>query len=526
MHYEQTKNKISMRTQASLFYAVTTPTLLLSGCATPTATPTAKPNVIVILADDLGYGDLGVYGGQAISTPNLDKLASEGVCFNNGYATSATSTPSRYALFTGMYPWKNKDAAILPGDAPLLIGVDQFTMPKMMQSNGYTTAAIGKWHLGMGMGTQNWNERVVPGANEIGFDYSCLIAATNDRVPTVFVENGNVVGLEASDPISISYTENFDGEPTALTNPEMLKMTWHHGHNNSIVNGIPRIGFMKGGEKAKWVDEDMADYFVGKVVEFIDENKDKPFFLYYGLHQPHVPRTPHSRFVGSTTLGPRGDAIVEADWCVGELIAKLESEGLLENTLIIFSSDNGPVLNDGYNDGAEEMLGDHNPMGGLRGGKYSLFDAGTHVPFFTYWKDHIESSRSDVMVSQLDIVASVASLVGAEVPAGLDSDDQLDVFLGKSQNGRDKYVTEAMGRLAYRSGQYVVIPPYAGRSHNETGNELGNVAEFALYDLQADPTQKHDIAKENPELLESLKAEFFALTKGYYTAQVDEVELK
>ncbi|MFI3286630.1 MAG: sulfatase-like hydrolase/transferase [Rikenellaceae bacterium] len=515
-----------MNTKLLLTGVAATPALLLSSCAEAPEQP-SKPNVIVILADDLGYGDLGVYGAEAVKTPNIDKLANGGVCFNNGYATSATSTPSRYAMFTGMYPWKNKNAKILAGDAPLLIGVDQFTMPKMMQAAGYTTAAIGKWHLGMGNGNVNWNETVKPGANQIGFDYSCLIAATNDRVPTVFVENGDVVGLEADDPISVSYKENFEGEPTALTNPEMLKMEWAHGHNNSIVNGIPRIGYMKGGENAKWVDEDMADYFVGKVANFIDENKEKPFFLYYGLHQPHVPRTPNARFVGSTDMGPRGDAIVEADWCVGELIAKLEREGLLENTLIVFSSDNGPVLNDGYKDGAWELLGDHKPAGVLRGGKYSLYDAGTHVPFFTYWKGKITPLRSDAMVSQLDLVASVAKLIGAEVPAGLDSEEHLDIFMGESQEGgRAEYVTEAMGRLAYRKGNYAMIPPYKGSERNETLNELGNLPEFSLYDLKADPAQENDLAAVQPELLEELKNEFFAHTKGYYKANVAEEKLQ
>ena len=155
-----------------------------AGCASETA---EKPNVIVILADDLGFGDVSAYGSATIHTPHIDKLANEGVCFTNGYATSATSTPSRYALMTGMYPWKNKDAKILPGDAPLIIDEHQFTLPKMMQSAGYTTGAIGKWHLGMGNGNVNWNEVVKPGAKEIGFDYSCLIAATNDRVPTVYI---------------------------------------------------------------------------------------------------------------------------------------------------------------------------------------------------------------------------------------------------------------------------------------------------------------------------------------------------
>lgn len=507
-----------------LLFSTSAVALALAGCSGNKEN--ATPNIIVILADDLGFGDVSAYGSTTISTPNIDNLAHGGVCFTNGYATSATSTPSRYALMTGMYPWKNEDAKILPGDAPLIIGENQFTLPKMMQAAGYRTGAIGKWHLGMGKGNVNWNETVTPGANEIGFDYSCLIAATNDRVPTVYVENGNVVGLEQNDPIEVSYEHNFEGEPTALSNPEMLKMEWSHGHNNSIVNGIPRIGFMKGGEKARWIDEDMADYFTGKVKDFLTDNKDNPFFLYFGLHQPHVPRTPNGRFVGATTMGPRGDAIAEADWCVGEVMKHLENLGLLENTIVIFTSDNGPVLNDGYKDFAVEKLGNHDPKGGLRGGKYSLFDAGTHVPFFVYWKGHIQPVVSDALVCQMDLIASFADLLNRPLNNTLDSENLLPAFLGKSHTARTDLVLEAQGKLALREGDWIMIPPYSGPATNLTGNELGNLPEFALYNVESDKAQTTNVASDYPEQLEKLKSRFFALTEGYYKPEVEEVELK
>jgi arylsulfatase A-like enzyme len=330
---------------------------------------------------------------------------------------------------TGMYPWKNKNAKILSGDAPLIIDENQFTLPKMFKNKGYITAAIGKWHLGMGKGNVNWNKKIKPGPNEIGFDYSCVIAATNDRVPTVYVEDGKVVGLEKNDPIEVSYERNFDGEPTALTHPELLKMQWSHGHNNSIVNGIPRIGYMKGGKNAKWIDEEMADYFLIKVKDFVLINKNRPFFLYFGLHQPHVPRTPNERFVGATSMGPRGDAIIEADWCVGQVINFLKELDILENTIIIFSSDNGPVLDDGYKDEAVEKIGNHDPKGVLRGGKYSLFDAGTHVPFFVYWKGKINPVVSYALVCQVDLLASFSDLLNYPLKEDdFDSQDLLSVF--------------------------------------------------------------------------------------------------
>ena len=475
-----------------------------------------KPNIIVILADDLGFGDVGFTGSKTIQTPRLDSLASNGIRFTNGYATSATSTPSRYALMTGMYPWKNKDAKILPGDAPLLIDVNRYTLPQMMQQAGYTTGAIGKWHLGMGEGNPNWNDTIRPGAKEVGFDYSCIIAATNDRVPTVFVENGMVVGLDENDPIYVDYDKNFDGEPTALDHPEMLKMEWSHGHNNSIVNGIPRIGYMKGGTNAKWVDEEMADYFVDKVKTFVNENQDQPFFLYYGLHQPHVPRAPHPRFAGSTPLGPRGDVIVEADWCVGEVVDYLDSLNLLDNTMIIFSSDNGPVFDDGYKDNARELAGEHSPTGPLRGGKYSLYDGGTRVPLFVYWKGKIEPAVSDALVCQMDLAASLGELIGAEVPEGLDSENYLSTFLGQSNQGRDELIFEAQGKMGLRQGDYILIPPYKGPKTNQTGNELGNLTEYALFNVANDPGQVNNIASEEPEMLESMKSEFLRVVDGFY----------
>ena len=224
-----------------------------------------KPNIIIVYMDDLGYGDVSYNGAKKLKTPNMDAMAMAGMRFNNGYATSATCTPSRYALLTGVYPWREKRARILAGTAPLIIGTEQMTLPRMLNQQGYQTAIIGKWHLGLGNGNVNWNELVTPGPNQLGFDYSYILAATQDRVPTVYIEDGNVVGLDPNDPIEVNYQKNFEGEPTGLENPELLTMKWHHGHNSSIVNGIPRIGFMKGGVAAKWSDIDMADHFLNGV---------------------------------------------------------------------------------------------------------------------------------------------------------------------------------------------------------------------------------------------------------------------
>lgn len=489
------------------------------------ALETSMPNIIIIYADDLGYGELGAYGATELKTPNLDKLANGGMRFTNGYASSATCTPSRYALLTGVYPWRNKSAKILPGTAPLIIDTAQITIPKMLRKKGYHTGIVGKWHLGLGGGNVNWNARISPGPNEVGFDYSHILAATQDRVPTVYIEDGHVVNLDPNDPILVDYDKNFAGEPTGLENPEMLKMKWHHGHNNSIVNGIPRIGFMKGGEAAKWIDEDMADYFLANAQEYVKKHKDAPFFLYYALQQPHVPRTPHPRFVGTSGMGPRGDVIVEADWMVGEFVKTLEAEGLLENTLIIFSSDNGPVANDGYYDDSVEKLGKHKPAGKLRGGKYSLFEAGTRVPFFTYWKGKISPGVSDAMVSQLDLFSSIAALVDSDERTN-DSQELLELFLGKSQEGREHMIIEATSRTAFRKGDWAMIPPYKGPAINKQVNiELANSDEYLLYNLKEDLGQQNNLAKSNPEKLQEMIAAYEAI-RGEVNNEIQQLELK
>lgn len=484
-----------------------------------------KPNIIFIYMDDLGYGDISSYGATALETPNMDKIVNGGVHFTNGYASSATCSPSRYALLTGSYPWRNKNAKILAGTAPMLISTDQPTVPKMLQSEGYKTGIVGKWHLGLGDGNVDWNGHISPGPNEVGFDYSYIMAATQDRVPTVYIKNGYVENLDKKDPIQIDYKNNFKGEPTGKENPELTTMKWHHGHNSSIVNGIPRIGFMKGGESAKWKDTEMADHFLGKAQDFVIESKEQPFFLYYAMQQPHVPRNPAPRFAGKSGMGPRGDVILEADWCIGELLKTLENEGLLENTLIVFSSDNGPVLNDGYYDQAVEKIGEHKPAGELRGGKYSLFEAGTRVPFAVYWKSKIEPKQSDALVSQIDLFSSLANLVGSDM-TGRDSKNLMDVFLGKSDDGREGLVLEATTRTAFRKGNWAMIPPYDARPVNKQVNiELGNSDQYKLYNLKKDKGQTENLASKYPDTLRALVKAFEEI-RGKDFGKVEETELK
>lgn len=467
---------------------------------------TKRPNVIFIMTDDLGYGDMSAYGSNTIQTPNFDRLANNGIKFTNGYAAAASSTPSRYSFLTGMYPWR-KNINILPGDAPMIINTNEQTVPTMMKNAGYTTAIIGKWHLGLGKGNINWNKKISLGPNEVGFDYSYILAATNDRVPCVYIKNGNVVNLDINDPIQVNYNRNFAGEPTGKDNPELLRMHPSYTHDNSIVNGVSRLGYMTGGKSALWVDEDMADTLLNQTINYVRQHKSEPFFLYYALHQPHVPRIPNSRFAGKSGMGPRGDAILEADWCVGVLLDELATLGLLENTLIFFSSDNGPVLDDGYKDMAVELLGNHQPTGVLRGGKGSLLEGGTRVPFLVHWPAMIKPQVSNAIVSQTDILASLCGFFNQPLERGKDSEDVMNAFLGKSKSGRKELVLQAGRYVSFRSGKWLLIPPYQGKPMiAQTNTETGILPEYQLYNLNSDMPQKKNVANKNQKLVRRLEA--------------------
>ncbi len=467
-----------------------------------------KTNIVLLYADDIGYGDIGSYGATRVRTPNLDRLAAEGLRFTDAHSSSATCTPSRYALLTGEYPWRKKGTGILPGDAGLIIDPGPPTLPFMLKRQGYSTGVVGKWHLGLGGGGVDWNGEIRPGPLEIGFDYSFLIPATGDRVPCVYVENHRVVGLNSKDPIRVSFQEKVGDEPTGREHPEYLKMLPSHGHDMTIINGVSRIGYMSGGRAARWVDEDMADRITRQAVRFIEEHRSGPFFLYFATHDIHVPRVPNARFAGETGLGPRGDAIMELDDSVGTILAALDRLGLAKNTLVIFSSDNGPVVDDGYHDDAVRKLGDHRPAGPFRGGKYSNFEGGTRVPFLVRWPGFVRPGASAALISQIDLFASLAALTGADLPAGAapDSTNVLPALLGRSPSGRDHLIEHAQA-LSLRQGPWKLIEPNDGPKINRNVNiELGADAQPQLYNLADDPGETTNLAPGRPEKVREMMA--------------------
>jgi arylsulfatase A-like enzyme len=524
-----------------IVYPVLTLAVVAQGCTSKQNE--RKPNVIIIYTDDVGYGDIGCYGSDEVSTPNIDRLADEGVRFTNAYACASTCTPSRYALLTGEYHWRKppgwsvgkiKGVSIAPGDAGILIDPAKPTLPSLLKGSGYKTAVVGKWHVGLGPeGGPDWNGTIKPGMPEIGFDYSFIIPVTGDRVPCVFVENSRVAGLDPDDPIQISYKKPI-GPDSLIYNPDItpdiivsydkpadtgrqdkrgIKMHPSFGHDQSIINGIPRIGYMTGGRSALWKDEEIAETITEKALSFLDDNRDNPFFLYFSTHDVHVPRVPGKRFAGKSSLGVYGDVIMQMDWCVGQIIDRLDKLGLAENTLVIFSSDNGPVQNDGYHDGTDEISAVHKPSGPYRGGKYSALEGGTKVPFIVRWTGKIKPEVSDVLFSQIDIMASLAALAGNPDPEGetLDSYNNLQVLLGKKDTDREFVVQQNMGgTLSIIKDNYKYIEPGDGPALNPYTNppiELGNSPQPQLYNLANDPGERENLAKKYPEIMKKMADE-------------------
>lgn len=474
-----------------------------------------KPNVIVIMADDLGYGDLSSYGANAFATPHIDRLAAEGIRFTSGYTSASTCTPTRYSFLTGAYAFRRKGTGIAPPNGKLVVPPESVTVADLLKTAGYRTAVVGKWHLGLGADAgPDWNNEIKPGPREIGFDYSFLLPTTNDRVPQVYVENQRVLNLDPKDPLWVGDRKPSEDHPTGISHRSTLKMDWSHGHNGTIHNGISRIGFYTGGHKARFRDEDLADKWVEKSVAWIEANKANPFFLFFASHDLHVPRMPHERFQGATKLGFRADSIVQFDWCVGELMKALDRLGLAENTLVIVCSDNGPVMDDGYQDFALEKLGNHRAAGPYRGGKYSVYEGGTRTPFIVRWKGRIRPGVSDEIVSTIDLPASLAKIVGTPVPAGaaLDSVDVSGALLGQpGAKGRDHFIQQdngQAGNYGFRVGNWKLVRQDSKVARNVVVEKtLANtpVPQFQLFDLAKDPGETNDVLAQNPDVAERLK---------------------
>lgn len=509
--------------------------LILNSCRTGHA---QMPNIVVICVDDLGYGDLSCYGDADVPTPNVDKLANEGLLFTDAYATASICTPSRYSLLTGRYHWRSttswsvgkiKDVSIAPGDAGLIIDTSMITVPKVLKKKGYVSGVVGKWHLGLGpAGGPDWNGEVDLSPLDIGFDYSFIMPATADRVPCVFVENRHVVGLNPADPIRVSYEKPI-GDTSQIYNPDVtpdvivtytpenerrkgeVLMQPSFGHDQTIINGIPRIGYMTGGQSALWKDDEVASTFAGKAIDFIDKNSKKPFFLYFATHDLHVPRVPNKAFAGKSKIGIYGDVIMQMDWTVGQILKRLDELKLTENTIVILTSDNGPVIDDGYNDGAYEGIKAHRPSGKYREGKYSAYEGGTRIPFIIRWPKEIKHGKSGAMFSQVDLLATLSDIVGNRNTDnyGIDSRAFKEVLTGKKDRGRDYVVIQNMNKtLSVIKGGWKYIEPSDKPRLNQYTRpvtDLGNMETPQLFNLSNDPDEEHNVAREYPDKLKEME---------------------
>lgn len=470
------------------------------------------PNVIIINADDLGYGDIGAYGATKVNTPNIDQLAREGRMFTDAHSASAVCSPSRYALLTGEYPSRKDYWGPIFLREPLMIDITQMTIGKVMKEAGYSTATIGKWHLGFTDDSPvDWNKDLKPGPLELGFDYYFGVPVLNSHPPFVFVENHKVVGLDPDDPLVYgekAKTEEF---------PEKWNI---------------EIG---GGKAAHELYEDrrVGTTLKDKAIEWIKDQKDNPFFLYFATTNIHHPFTPAERFVGTSEAGRYGDFIHELDWMVGEVLNALDEEGLADNTLVIFTSDNGGMLNQG---GQDAWKAGHRLNGDLLGFKFDAWEGGHRVPFIARWPGKIPAgAESDELLSNVDILATLAAVVERplEEDEGPDSYNMLPALTGSPAEPIRDHLVISPGQkknLAIRKGKWIYISSQDGggfagteigehtlggaaahllTNHVNSDIENGKIKPDAppaqLYDLESDPEQMKNLYHEHPEIVEQLE---------------------
>lgn len=491
----------------------------------PTAAQETPPNVVLIFADDLGYGDLGCYGATRVQTPNIDQLAKDGRRFTDAHSVSAVCTPSRYALLTGQYPVRANGGKGVWGPAPitsqLLVNTQRTTIADVFKAAGYDTAVIGKWHLGFGSEKNLWREPLRPGPQDLGFDYYFGMPVVNSAPPYVYVENDQVVGSDPNDPLVYLGRSAKNVTPITPIPPE-------------AANRSPNA--FGGAQQAHAL---FNDYQVGttlakKSVQWIDEHKDGPFFLYLATTNIHHPFTPARRFQGTSQCGLYGEFIHELDWIVGELMTCLEEHGLSDNTLVIFTSDNGGMFNLG---GQAAFEAGHRQNGDLLGFKFGVWEGGHRVPMIVRWPGHVPAGTvSDQLIGNVDMLSTFAALTSQQLPETqqVDSINVLPAFVGEPpQQIRDHLVLAPHKgtHLSVRKGRWMYIPrqgsggfggkklgdhtfagppaaSYVGsvNSDIEDGRIKKEAPPAQLYDLHADVSQTRNVFREHPDVVEQMKA--------------------
>lgn len=465
------------------------------------AEPTAKPNIIVILADDFGWGSLGCYGApKALETPNLDRLASEGRRFTNAYAPGSVCSPTRYGLMTGRYYWRTevKHGKVLSGNAPLHIETDRMTLASLCKSQGYRTAAFGKWHLGMTTERiRDWNQPLKPGPLQIGFDHFFGMAANLGNGPHSFINDEEVTGHIAGEPI--------------------------------IAQGA-KAGNTTSGVEKQWEPDRVMETLTTNVAEWIAANHDRPFFIYYAPNAVHEPITPNPKFAGSP-FGKYGDFVHELDWSVGQILALLDELKLADNTLVIFTSDNGGVVNPGNKNASGAVEAGLAINGPLRGGKHSEWEGGFREPFLVRWPGKVPAGTvSDQVICLTDVLATLASVLDVELPKGNaeDSFDVLSVFTGEVSKAspRDHVILQSANAVYdIRMGDWKLVeradaPEFESVRNPRKAAQAVRQKQSApdeLFNLRKDPYETRDVAGQRPDLVADMKKFLTAARDRGYT---------
>jgi arylsulfatase A-like enzyme len=463
----------------------------------------ARPNIVVIMADDMGYGDVQVLNPKSqIATPYLNALAAEGMTFTDAHTPSAVCTPTRYGLLTGRYCWRSKlKRGVLNGYSEPLIERDRPTVASMLSARGYTTGIVGKWHLGLGWSRQadgktiDFAGPVEHSPNDLGFDDSLIIPASLDFPPYVYIRNGKVTD-----------------------------------QNTVVQEKQPFPKFLRAGPRANdLVMEEVLDHLTDQAGEFIrrEAKTDAPFFLYVPLTAPHKPVLPHPRFRGKSRLGPYGDFIMQVDWTAGQIIKAIDDAGVRDNTLLIFTSDNGSFMrrldpSDAKDHVSDETIqafrADHHTSNHVfRGTKADIWEAGHHVPFFVRWPERVKpDSTSAATICLTDVFATAAQVARAKIPAGAarDSHGFLDALDGKPYQRAEPVIHHsASGMFAIRQGKWkLVLGNGSGGRQAPKGKPFARP--YGLFDLQDDIGETKNVVAEAAAVVKELEQTFNPIHKG------------
>ncbi len=471
-----------------------------------------KPNVIFILADDMGYGDVSALNENAgFQTPNFDRLCEEGVAFTDAHATSAVCSPSRYGLLTGRYNWRSRlKKGVLGGCDRALIAPERLTIGKMFQEMGYKTAAIGKWHVGMdfanvgdeilehdmadyGIRDLDYSAKIENGPTTRGFDYFFGLAASLDTAPYLFIENDHFTSLpdHYSEEVGVSF---WVGKDKDKFDPRHSKIFWREGP----------VG-------ADFDHEQVMPVLTKKVIDKIEEYKEDPFFIYFPMTAVHTPILPTKEFRGKSGTNLYGDFVLMCDDVVKQVTDKLKELGLYDNTIVVFASDNGCSSCADYE---ELALFGHNPSYVFRGNKHDIYEGGHRIPFIIRWPEVIPAGgRCNSLVCLSDFFATMAEILGYDLPdnAAEDSFSMLSLLLNADAPAvRTELIHQSMdGSLSIRKGKYKLemCPGSGGETYPYTGCETSDLPEYQLYDLDRDISEKNNIIENEKEIAESLKCD-------------------